>query len=306
MVTRRIGSLEITVVGLGCNNFGDEIDEAATRAVIDTALEEGLTFFDTANNYGAVDGRSEEFIGRALRDRRDEVVIATKFGGWRQDIDREGGARATDVREAVEGSLRRLATDRIDLYQLHTPDAGTSIKETIGALDELVRAGKVREIGCSNFTLEQLREADDVAREQGLSRFTSLQNELSLLVPRDDALGEAERLGVAYLPYSPLASGLLTGKYSRGEALPSGTRIAGWSEDDRVELLTDANWDRVEHLETIAAEHGHTLLELAFAWLLSQAPVASVIAGATTPEQVRANAATAAVRLDAATVEELR
>jgi len=293
--TRRIGSLEVPVVGLGCNNFGRRIDEDATRAVLDAALEEGVNFLDTADNYG--DGRSEEFIGRILGSRRDEVVIATKFGGMNRELGREGGASAAYVREAVEGSLKRLGTDRIDLYQLHTPDADTPIAETLGALDALVDEGKVREIGCSNFSAEQLFEAEETARSWGITRFVSVQNELSLLEPRDEALAAAEQLELAYLPYFPLASGLLSGKFTRGAELPAGTRIANWSPEDRDELLTDANWDRVEALTAFAKERGHTLLELAFAWLLSRPVISCVIAGATRPEQVRANAAAAGWRL---------
>ena len=305
METRRIGSLQVSVVGLGCNNFGRRIDERASRAVIEAALEEGVTLFDTADSYG--DGRSEEFIGRALEGgRRDHVVIATKFGGWRSDLGREGGAGAAYVREAVERSLRRLRTDRIDLYQLHTPDASTPIAETLGALDDLVRDGTVREIGCSNFDVAQLREANDAAARHGTARFASVQNELSLLAPEDDALAEAERLGIAYLPYFPLASGLLTGKFERDREIPSGTRIAGWSEEVRAERLTDAMWDRIEDLGGFAATRGRSLLDLAFAWLLSQPAVASVIAGATKPEQVRANVAAGGWRLEPAEVELLR
>ena len=292
METRKIGSLEVPVVGLGCNNFGRRVDEERSRAVIDAALEHGVTFFDTADVYG--DGQSETFIGRHLGSRRDEVVIATKFGG---NMDAGGGA-PRHVREAVEASLRRLGTDRVDLYQLHTPDASTPVAETLGALDELVREGKVREIGCSNFDAALLHEADDAARSRGTARFVSVQNELNLIDRTDDALAEAERLGVAYIPYFPLGSGLLTGKFRRGADLPAGSRIERfWSQEQRDEALTDATWDRIEMLSSFAEERGHTLLELAFAWLLSQAPVASVIAGATKPEQVRANAAAASWRL---------
>jgi len=304
METRKIGSLEVPVVGLGCNNFGRRIDERASRAVIDAAIEEGVTFFDTSDNYG--DGRSEEFIGRALAGRRDAVVLATKFGGWNPELAREGGASAGYIREAVERSLGRLNTDRIDLYQLHTPDASTPIAETLGALDELVRAGKVREIGCSNFDAAMLREADETASATGTARFASVQNDLSLLNTEDDALDEAERLGVAYIPYFPLASGLLTGKFSRGTEIPAGTRVSGWTDDVKRERLTDATWDRIERLEAFARERSHTMLELAFSWLLSRPTVASVIAGATKPEQVRANATAASWRLDAAEVDALR
>jgi len=296
METRRIGALEVSVVGLGCNNFGGRIDEPRTREVIDVALEAGITLFDTADNYGGT--LSETFIGRALTGRRDRVVLATKFGGWSAEAGRETGGSAANVRASVEASLRRLGTDRIDLFQMHTPDAETPIAETLGALDQLVREGKVREIGCSNLTSAQLGEAD-AAVSDGCARFASVQNELSLLEPGDvdDCLPEADRLGLAYLPYFPLASGLLTGKVRRGEPVPEGTRIAGWAADRRDATLTDATFDRLEALEAFARDRGHTLLELAFAWLLKQSPVASVIAGATSVEQVRANVAAGEWRL---------
>jgi aryl-alcohol dehydrogenase-like predicted oxidoreductase len=298
METRRLGGLEVSVVGLGCNNFGGRLDEARTRQVIDAAIEAGITLFDTADNYGG--SLSETFIGRALVGRRDRVALATKFGGWDQGSGRETGGSAANVRASVESSLRRLDTDRIDLFQLHTPDAGTPIAETLGALDELVREGKVREIGCSNMTAAQLREAD-AAASAGAARFISLQNELSLLARDDlgDGLAEAERLGLAYLPYFPLASGLLTGKIRRDEPVPGGSRIAGWPADRRDATLTDAAFDRLEALTGFAEERGHTILELAFAWLLAQEPVASVIAGATSVEQVHANVAAGGWRLSA-------
>jgi aryl-alcohol dehydrogenase-like predicted oxidoreductase len=302
--TRRIGSLEVSVVGLGCNNFGGRIDETATRRVVDAALDSGITFLDTADMYGET--KSEEYLGRILAGRRDRVVLATKFGGWRTDLGREGGANPTYVRAAVHDSLGRLHTDRIDLYQLHTPDALTPIAETLGALDELVRAGKVREIGCSNFSAQQLREADAAVRPHA-ARFVSVQNELNLLERADalDALPEAERLGIAYIPFFPLASGLLTGKVRRGEAVPAGTRIAGWPAERAEEILTDATFDRLSQLTHFAEERDHTLLELAFGWLLSLSPVATVIAGATSPEQVRANVAARTWRLEAADVAAL-
>jgi aryl-alcohol dehydrogenase-like predicted oxidoreductase len=297
METRRIGSLEVSAVGLGCNNFGGRLGEAATREVVDAALDAGVTFLDTADSYG--DGRSEEFLGRILEGRHDRVVLATKFGGMRADLGREGGASPGYVREAVEASLRRLGTDRIDLYQLHTPDADTPIADTLGALDELVRAGKVREIGCSNFDAGQLREAD-AAAQPGAARFASVQNQLSLLNPADagDGLPEAERLHLAYIPFFPLASGLLTGKVRRGEPVPTGSRVAGWPAERTAELLTDATFDRIEALTAFAKERGHSLLDLAFAWLLSLRPVVSVIGGATSPAQVRANVAAGTWRLD--------
>jgi aryl-alcohol dehydrogenase-like predicted oxidoreductase len=297
--TRRIGSLEVSVVGLGCNNFGGRIDETATRGVVDGALDAGVTFLDTADNYG--DGRSEEFLGRILQGRRDRVVLATKFGGMRHDLGREGGASPAYIREAVDASLRRLRTDRIDLYQLHTPDDATTIGDTLGALDELVRAGKVREIGCSNFSAARLARAD-AAFAQGAVRFASVQNELSLLEPGDKyaALPAAERLGLAYIPYFPLASGLLTGKFRRREAPPAGSRVAGWPADRIARELSDETFDRVEALTSFAERRGRSLLELAFGWLLSLRPVASVIAGATSPDQVRANVEARTWRLDEA------
>jgi aryl-alcohol dehydrogenase-like predicted oxidoreductase len=288
--TRRIGSLDVSVVGLGCNNFGGRIDEARTREVIDAALEAGITLFDTADIYGGTD--SETFIGRALEGRRDAVVIATKFG-MRRDPHEPGGASPAYVRSAVEASLSRLRTDRIDLYQLHEPRPETPIAETLGALDDLVREGKVREIGCSNFSAEQLREARDAAPG---ARFVSVQNELNLLdrADVDDGLAEAERQGLAYLPYFPLASGRLTGKYRRTEAVPDGSRLGRWYDDEeRADALSDEVFDRIEALERFATDRGHTLLELAFAWLLAHGPVASVIAGATSAEQVRSNVAAA-------------
>jgi aryl-alcohol dehydrogenase-like predicted oxidoreductase len=307
MEQRRIGSLEVSVVGLGCNNLGRRIDEARGREVVDEALDAGITLLDTADIYG--DGRSEEYLGRILEGRRDRVVVATKFGSGLGG-GKPGGGRPGYARQMVEGSLRRLRTDRIDLYQMHQPDASTPIADTLGALGELVGEGKVREIGSSNFTAEQIREAERAIRP-GAPRFVSVQNELNVLERDDDdleGLREAEALGLAYLPYFPLASGRLTGKYRRGEPVPDGSRLAGWSEHVRAELLSDATFDRIDALTRFADERGHTLLELAFAWLLAQRPVASVIAGATTAEQVRANVGASAWRLggeELAALEEL-
>jgi aryl-alcohol dehydrogenase-like predicted oxidoreductase len=296
MDVRRIGSLEVSVVGLGCNNFGRRIDEERSRAVVEAALEAGITFLDTADIYGET--RSEEYLGRILEGRRDDVVLATKFGS-RIDDERPGGASPSYVRRAVEDSLRRLRTDRIDLYQLHEPDDRTQIADTLGALDELVCEGKVREIGCSNFSAAQLREAA-AAVAPGATGFASVQNELNLLDRADEREGlpEAERLGLAYIPYFPLASGLLAGKYRRDEPAPEGTRIAGWPADRVAEVMTDATFDRIDALTRFGAERGHSLLELAFAWLLATPAVVSVIAGATSPEQVAANVAAAGWRLD--------
>jgi aryl-alcohol dehydrogenase-like predicted oxidoreductase len=298
METRRIGSLEVSLVGLGCNNFGRRLDADATKAVVEAALDAGITFFDTADVYGPL--QSEEFLGRALGKRRRDVVVATKFGNPIDDQRR--GARPAYVCSAVEDSLRRLGTDRIDLYQLHRPDPETPIGDTLEALDGLVRAGKVREIGISNTSAEQLAQADAAVRD-GAARFVCLQNQYSLLerTPEQGVLAEARRRGLAFLPYFPLASGLLTGKYRRGEPPPPGTRLAqpGGQGRNPSRFLNDRNVETVERLSSFAASRGHTVLELAISWLAAQAPVASVIAGATTPAQVRANVAAAGWRLGA-------
>lgn len=284
MQTRKVGSLQVSVVGLGCNNFGWRIDAEASAKVIDTAIESGVTFFDTADRYGK--GQSEDFLGRALGKRRDQIILATKFG---MEMEKgQQGASPKYVLEAVDASLRRLRTDRIDLYQLHQPDSKTPITDTLGALDELVRAGKVREIGCSNFSVVQIREATDAS--QGRAQFVSVQNEFSLFHREPETNGvlpECERRRLAFLPYFPLASGLLTGKYREGKKLPKGSRAAdGWGP----KVFTEQNLAIVELLIEFAESKGHTILELAFSWLLSHKSVASVIAGASKPEQVRANA----------------
>ncbi len=297
METRKIGSLQVTVVGLGGNNFGGRLDSTGTRAVVDAALDAGINFIDTADIYGGT--KSEEFLGRALEGRRENVVLATKFG---MKIDeKRKGARPDYVRRTCEDSLRRLRTDRIDLYQLHQPDPETPISDTLAALDELVRAGKVREIGCSNFSAEQIREAHELPR-YGSASFVSVQNEYSLLhrEPEFEVLPECERLGLAFIPYFPLASGVLTGKYTRGGPVARGRLSDPGSSRDR--FLNDRNRRIAEKLSAFAESRGHTLLELAFSWLLAHPPVASVIAGATKPEQVRANARSAGWRL---TKEEL-
>jgi len=285
MKTRRIGSLTVFSVGLGCNNFGMTIDERRSADVVHAALDAGINFFDTADIYGST--RSEEFLGKALAGRRNQAVIATKFG-MRVDASRQGGARPDYIRQSVEGSLKRLGTDRIDLYQLHTPDAKVPIAETLAALEGLVKAGKVREIGCSNFSAAQLQAAH-AAVKAGAARFVSVQNQYSLLhrEPEAAVLPACEQLGLAFLPYFPLANGLLTGKYSKGVPPPSGTRMAmSWAAAG----LTDRNFATVDALRGIAQRHGRTLLDLAVSWLLRQPPVASVIAGATSPDQIRANA----------------
>jgi aryl-alcohol dehydrogenase-like predicted oxidoreductase len=300
METRRIGSLQVSVVGLGCNNFGGRLDADAAAKVIDAALAAGVNFLDTADIYGGT--KSEEFIGRALGPRRDQVVLATKFG-MKVDEHRHG-AKAAYVKQAAEDSLRRLRTDRIDLYQLHAPDKETPIEETLGALNELVQAGKVREIGCSNFSVEQIRAAE-AALPPGGKRFESVQNEYSMLVRKpeeDGVLAECERRGLAFLPYFPLASGLLTGKYRQGQPPPEGTRLAG---NTSGKFLNEQNLSTVEALIRFAEGRGHTILELAFSWLLARPAVASVIAGATKPEQVRANVGTAGWKLSAEELAEV-
>ncbi|MEJ2287681.1 MAG: aldo/keto reductase [Deinococcales bacterium] len=286
MRTRPIGSLNASVVGLGCNNFGRRLDLSGTKSVLDAAIDVGVTFLDTADLYGGTD--SERFMGQALKGRRDQVLIATKFGhpGNRQA---PTGARPEDVRTALEASLQRLGTDHIDLYQLHMPDPQVPVADTLGALAEAVARGQVREIGCSNFSAAQLQEAEDAA-VSGAPRFVSVQNEYSMLKrgPEAEVLPACDRLGIAFLPYFPLLSGILTGKYRKGQSLPEGTRVTG-SERWRA-MLTDPVLDLVEELTAYAGGHGRELIDLAFAYLLAHRPVASVIAGATSPGQVRRNA----------------
>jgi aryl-alcohol dehydrogenase-like predicted oxidoreductase len=287
--TRRLGDseLEVSVVGLGCNNFGRRLDLDGTRAVLEAALEAGITFFDTADVYGS-GGASEELMGQALEGRRGEFVIATKFG-WEMEGVAGVPAAARGSREyirwAVEGSLRRLHVDRIDLYQYHRPDGRTPIGETLAALDELVREGVVRAIGCSNFSAGELEEAEREARERGLARFVTLQNEYSLLERGIEAevAPACERLGVSILPFFPLYRGLLTGKYRRGEAAPAGTRLAGSTPGTEEQL------EVIEALRAFAEERELELIDVAIGGLAAQPAVASVIAGATKPEQVRAN-----------------
>lgn len=288
MNTRRIGSLDVTVVGVGCNNFGRRIDEAASTTVIHAALDAGINFFDTADIYGET--KSEQILGRALGSRRSEVLIATKFGNPIDD--QRKGAHPDYIKRAAEDSLKRLGTDYIDLYQLHIPDPTVPIADTLGALNDLVAAGKVREIGCSNFSVDQLREAESAVKP-GAARFASVQNHYSLFyrAPEQAVVDECERTGMAFLPYFPLASGLLTGKHRKGQPVPDGTRLTGTPRG--TELLTEENLTVVENLIAYAEARGHTILELAIGWLLWHQVVASVIAGATTPTQIYANAASA-------------
>ncbi len=300
---RALGVLgpEVAVVGLGCNNFGRRVDVSGTRAVVDAALEEGITFFDTSNTYGDPHGRSEEFLGEVLEGRRDRVVLATKFGMDMGDGLGPRGSRSY-VLQACEASLRRLRTDVIDYYWYHQPDGVTPIAETLEALDGLVRAGTVRYIGASNFSAEQIEEADAVARDRGFARFTAIQNNYSLLV-RDaerEVLPTCERLGIGFVPFFPLASGLLTGKYRRGEPAPEGTRLAA-----RDQAGSPEQFDVVEAVERFAAERGVSMIDVAIGALLARPVVSTVIAGATKPEQVRANAAAARWTPDESDLAEL-
>jgi aryl-alcohol dehydrogenase-like predicted oxidoreductase len=298
MKLRRLGAsgLKVSAVGLGCNNFGMRIDEKQTQAVVDAAIDAGVTLFDTADIYGAT--KSEEFLGKALGKKRNKIVLATKFGMRHGDNEAKKGGSRRWIMRAVEDSLERLRTDHIDLYQFHAPDPETPIDETLRALDDLVSQGKIRYIGNSNFAGWQIADADWQARIVGQTRFVSAQNQYSLLERRveHEILPACERFGLGFLPFFPLASGLLSGKYKRGEAPPEGTRLAAWGPRG-AQALNDKNFDKVEKLEAWAGERGHTILELAFAWLLGHPVVSSVIAGATSAEQVAANAATAAWEL---------
>jgi len=294
METRRIGSLEVSVVGLGCNNFGTRIDAGDSAAVVAAALDSGINFFDTAELYG--DGTSEQYLGQALKGRREVAVVASKFGF-------DGDSSPAYLRRAADASLRRLGIDHIDLYQQHRPDPLTPIEETLGALDELVKAGKVREIGCSEYSRKHLLAAEEATRP-GSARFASVQNEYSLLhrQPEIEILDECRRQGLAFIPYFPLASGLLTGKYRLGHAAPAGSRLdSGWGAG----RLTRWNLQVVEALIRFAEDRGHSLLELAISWLATQAPVAGIIAGATSPDQVRANAAAAGWELTEGDLREI-
>ncbi|MEE6281042.1 aldo/keto reductase [Georgenia sp. MJ170] len=302
MTYRQLGSsgLVVSTVGLGCNSFGVTLPPDDVAGVVKTAFEAGITLFDTADTYGSRPGQGEELLGEALRGRRDDVVVATKFGMDTRGLNGpDFGVRGSRryIRRAVEGSLRRLGTDRIDLYQLHRPDPVTPLEETLGALDELVREGKVLYVGCSHVTGWQLVDADWTARAAGLSPFISVQNEYSLLSRGIEAevVPAVEHVGAGILPYFPLASGLLTGKYRRGEPAPAGSRLV-----NRPERLAAADFDRVEALQAVADEHGVSLLTLALGGLAAQPAVASVIAGARTPEQALANVAAGTWEPDAA------
>jgi len=295
MTFRQLGSSGLTVstVGLGCNTFGSTVPAGDVLGLVRTAIEAGITLFDTADTYGSRPGEGEELLGAAIRElgMRDEVVLATKFGMDARGLNGEDhGVRAsrTYVRRAVEGSLRRLQTDHIDLYQLHHPDPFTPVAETLDVLTDLVREGKVRYIGCSNVAGWWLVDADWTARSQGLLPFVSVQNEYSLLNRSIEAevVPAAAHVGAGVLPFFPLASGLLTGKYRRGEPAPAGTRLTR-----RPDRLAAADFDRIEALQRVAAQAGVDLLHIALGGLAAQPEVASVIAGARTPQQLQANVA---------------
>jgi aryl-alcohol dehydrogenase-like predicted oxidoreductase len=281
--------LRVSLVGLGCNNFGGRIDFAASKAVVHKALDLGITLLDTADTYGDRGG-SEEALGRILGDRRKDVVLASKFGFPMNDSETLSGASRRYIMSAVEASLTRLKTDYLDLYQLHRPDPLTPIEETVRALDDLVRQGKARYVGCSNLPAWQVVEALWTAKQLGLNAFISCQNEYSLMVraPERELIPAMQRCGLGLLPFFPLASGLLTGKYRRNAQFPQGTRLANEARlADR--FLTDANWAKAERLMDFCERRGRSLLELAFSWLAARPTVASVIAGATAPAQVEAN-----------------
>ncbi|MBI4310698.1 MAG: aldo/keto reductase [Chloroflexi bacterium] len=297
MEYRRLGNsgLEVSAVGLGTNNFGGRTDYAATEMVIKQTIECGINMIDTSNSYSA--GKSEEFIGKAIKGNRDKVIIATKVASAMAQGPNQRGASRKHILAEIEKSLKRLDTDYVDLYQVHFPDPATPIEETMRTLDDLVRAGKVRYIGCSNFASWQIAQAMETAKALHLEPFVSDQPEYSML--RRDVDREVvpccRAYGLGILPFYPLASGFLTGKYKRGQAAPAGTRLAGSRQ--AANLLTNANFDVLEQLENFAAERGHSMVDLAFAWLLANPVVSSVIAGATKPEQVTENARTCEWRL---------
>ncbi len=301
MKYRKLGTtgLKVSIVGLGCNNFGMRCDADQTREVVHAALDAGINFFDTADVYGG--SRSEQFLGQALSGvERSSVIIASKFAMPMGEGKR--GASRHYIMSAVEASLKRLNTDYIDLYQQHAPDADTPIEETLRALDDLVRAGKVRYLGNSNFSGWQLADADWTARHHGLNRFATAQNLYNLMDRRieREVVPACQQFGLGLLPYFPLASGLLTGKYQRGQAAPDGTRLSG---ERGANALTDRNFDVLEKLDQFARDQGHTLLELAMSWLASNPDVSSVISGATRIEQVQANVDAAQWQLSAEQLE---
>jgi len=306
MEFRQLGrsGLSVSEIGLGCNNFGGRVDQSGTKRVVDAALDHGITLFDTADVYGG--SNSEVFLGKALGSKRSDVIIATKFGmAMGQDALSRGGSRRY-IMKAVEASLQRLGTDYIDLYQIHFPDPVTPIDETLAALDDLVRSGKVRYVGSSNFSSWQIADADWTARSEGYTRFVSAQNHMNLFERAvvHEVIPGCRHFGLGMLPYFPLASGLLTGKYIRGEVAPEGTRLAN-AGARAGRALSDNNFDRLEALTSFADERSRSLLELALGWLLSFEEVSSVIAGATREEQIHSNVEGAGMRLDADEMREV-
>lgn len=303
MQTRRIGSLDASLLGLGCNNFGMRIDAAQTEAVVGAAIEAGVTYFDTANAYGG-GGKSEELLGAAIAGRRDQVLVATKFGHPAMLGEGETPGRPDLIEAACDASLARLGIDVIDHYQLHVPDPEVPIADTLGALQALIDAGKVRELGCSNASAEMLRDAAAAAEADGTTMFASVQNRYSILhrEPEEDGVLDAcADLGVAFVPYFPLESGLLTGKYRKGEDLPEGSRLEAWKDLPQGErFLNDEKLDGAEALIAHAEATGLPMLSIAMSWLGAQPAVASIIAGATKPEQVVGNAAALELDLDEA------
>jgi aryl-alcohol dehydrogenase-like predicted oxidoreductase len=306
MEKRKLGpsNIEVSAVGLGCNNFGGRTDFAATRATVHKALDLGVTLFDTADAYGNR-GKSEEFLGEALGARRKDVVVATKFG-LALNKPGSGGASHGYIMRAAEASLKRLRTDWIDIYQVHRPDPSTPIEETMGALDDLVQQGKVRAIGCSNFSAAELTAAQDAAMCATLTPFVSCQDEYSLLARgiERELIPAMEQRGMSLLPYFPLASGLLTGKYHRDAPSPPGARLS-YSRNHASDFINERNWMLLGKLSGVAAHSSHSMLELAFGWLLAKPVIASVIAGATRPEQVEQNVAAAAHAPSPAVIAEI-
>lgn len=307
MLTRNLGrsGLRVSLVGLGCNNFGGRIDFESARKVIDKAIDSGITLFDTADVYGNRGG-SEEVMGQLLGDRRKQIVLATKFGMVMDEAGIKKGGSRRYIMEAVEASLRRLKTDWIDLYQIHRSDPLTPIEETLRTLEDLISQGKVRYIGCSNLPSWEVADAHWTAKTLGIEKFASCQDEYSLMVrgAEKELIPAAQHFGMGLLPYFPLANGLLTGKYKRNAPLPEGARMTRESQR-AAEVLTEANWEKTEKLTAFCEARGKTLVELAFSWLAAQPVVSSVIAGATKPEQVEANVKAAEWALTAEELAEI-
>ena len=305
MELHQLAGRTVSLVGLGCNSVGARVDDERSIEVVHAALDNGITFYDTADVYGQ--GHSEEMLGKGLGSRRDDVVIATKFAVQMGDDPSHRGASPRWVKQAAEDSLRRLGTDRIDLYQQHEPDPDVPLEETLGALHELVEAGKVLALGCSKFTGDLIRQANGLADDKGLTPLRTSQNEYSLLArgAEQDVIPTCLEQGVDFLPFYPLGRGLLTGKYKRDAPLPPEGRITKMTEEQAAPLLSQENFDLVDRLTAFAADRGHTLLELAFAWLVAQPSVGCVIAGATSRSQIESNVAAAGWKLSGAELDEV-